>query len=107
MTHFYSTESKLQDIIDYIDIQVTDKFLSVASSLTFKNAGHNISVLGRTDGYRTEVSFIVYGCTTNVYIVYKKRCYTGHIDFPLGDGTVYGHDLTCNYIIEVEFGKVS
>ena len=36
----------------------------------------------------------------------KKRCLTGHIDFPLGDGVVYGHDLTCEYNIGVEYGKV-
>ncbi|XP_023335557.1 cubilin [Eurytemora carolleeae] len=31
---------------------------------------------------------------------------SGHIDFPTGDGVEYGHELTCNYLIGVEFGQV-
>ena len=30
----------------------------------------------------------------------------GHIDFPPGDGVVYGHNLACDYDIHVQRDKV-
>ena len=30
----------------------------------------------------------------------------GHIDFPPGDGVMYGHDLSCNFDIHVAGNKV-
>ena len=59
--------------------------------------------MGNFSGQESDIILSIFN---NNYLA-KNRYLLGHIDFPLGDGVVYGHDLTCEYNIGVEHGKVS